>query len=70
MENYSINYLNNSFGHEFNENFVENFHEHEQHHSSKSQYEVPLQGTMYDYDELGMSANVLQVNVAQSGAIS
>lgn len=59
MENYSTNYLNNSFGHEFNENFVENFHEN---HASRAQYEIPLQGALFDYDELGMSANVLQVN--------
>lgn len=62
MENYSINYLNNSFGHEFNENFVENFHEHE-HHSSKTQYEIPLQGAMFGYDQLGMSTHVGQVNL-------
>lgn len=56
MENYGTNYLNNSFGHEFNENFVENYHQHEQ-HQPKSQYEVPLQGAMFEYDGVGMSAN-------------
>lgn len=56
MENYGTNYLNNSFGHEFNENFVENFHQHEL-HQSKTQYEIPLQGAMYEYDGIEMPTN-------------
>lgn len=51
MDDYTTNYLNNSFGHEFNEHFVENFHQHEQQHQPKTQYEIPLQGIMFDYDE-------------------
>lgn len=54
--NYSTNYLNNSFGHEFNENFVENFHQHEQ-HQPKTQYDIPLQGAMFEYDGISMSTN-------------
>lgn len=56
MENYNASYLNNSFGHEFNENFVENFQQHEQ-HQSKSDFEIPLQETMFGYDGIGISTN-------------
>lgn len=59
MENYNINYLSNSFGHELNEHFVEHFHQHEhqEHHQPKSQYEIPLQGAISEYDGCEMYTN-------------
>jgi len=62
MENYNTNYLNNSFGHEFNENFVETYHDHEQ-HQSKTQFEMPLQGTIFGYDGIGMSTNIQVIEI-------
>ncbi|KAJ6648525.1 hypothetical protein Bhyg_03755 [Pseudolycoriella hygida] len=67
MDNYSNNYLINSFGHEFNENFAESYDQHDQ-HQSKTDYEIPLQSSIFGYDEMGTTHQDANIwNDDQSG---